>query len=115
MVLKGRVAFAAKGRRQPRLKAAQPARPPATSWARRLPRLLALAYFIEREIDAGRVRDFAEAARRIGLTRARTTQVMNLMLLSPGLQEAVLDGSLAIGERALRKAVREVLWASQAL
>lgn len=44
---------------------------------------LALAHTIQRAIDSGEIRDQAEAARRLGLTRARLTQILDLTLLAP--------------------------------
>ena len=56
----------------------------------RTARLLALAHHIDRLVEEGRLRDYAEAAGVLGLTRARVTQVMNLMLLAPEIQDAVV-------------------------
>ena len=55
-----------------------------------LARRLALAYYIEQLIDEGRLRDYADAARVLGVTRARMTQVMDLLLLPVPVQEDVL-------------------------
>lgn len=52
--------------------------------------MLALAHKIEDTIDRGVVRDRAEVARRLGLTRARLTQLMDLTLLAPDIQEQIL-------------------------
>src|SRR5450759_215481 len=51
---------------------------------------LALAHQIQRAIDRGEIRDQAEAARRLGLTRARLTQILDLTLLAPDIQEEIL-------------------------
>ena len=48
----------------------------------RVARLLALAHKIDSMIKDGELRDLAEAARVVGITRARMTQLMNLLLLS---------------------------------
>ena len=80
----------------------------------RITRLLALAHHIDGMIRSGELRDWAEAARLIGVTRARMTQIANLLLLAPDIQEAVLDvpcvvkGSDSITERQLREIVAEV-------
>ena len=37
------------------------------------------------------ITDYADAARRLNLTRARVTQITNLILLAPEIQEAILD------------------------
>jgi hypothetical protein len=41
-------------------------------------------------IRAGEIRDWAEAARLVGVTRARISQIARLMLLAPALQEEIL-------------------------
>ena len=43
-----------------------------------------------RKLDTGVVRNKAEIARREGITRARVTQVLGLLWLSPELQEKIL-------------------------
>ena len=45
--------------------------------------LLALAHQIDRMIRRGEIASLAEAARICGVTRARMTQITNLMLLAP--------------------------------
>ena len=47
--------------------------------------MLALAHKIQQAIDGGVVRDRAEVARRLGLTRARVTQLLDLALLAPDI------------------------------
>ena len=61
--------------------------------ASRAARRLALAYFIERAIDSGLMTDYADAARRLGVTRARLTQVMDSAVALVAVQEAVLVGA----------------------
>jgi hypothetical protein len=55
-------------------------------------------------IERGEVRDYADLARLGYVTRARLTQIMNLLLLAPDIQERVLFGLLSVGskERTLR-------------
>ena len=83
-------------------------------------RLLAFAHEIERRIRAGELDDLARAARVFGLTRARVTQIVNLMLLAPEIQEAILGmlpvtvGRDPITERTLRPVVAEPVWERQA-
>ena len=55
-------------------------------------RQLALAYWIDREIEAGNVRNYAEVARFLGLSRARLTHIMDLTLLPIPEQEELLLG-----------------------
>ena len=84
----------------------------------RVARLLALAHDIEARIDAGEFRDYADVARAHGLTRARLTQVMNLLLLAPSIQEdvlhlEVLPGREPISERDLRTVLASLVWDEQ--
>ena len=84
----------------------------------RVARLLALAHDIETRIEAGELRDYADVARAHGLTRARLTQVMNLLLLAPPIQEdvlhlEVLPGREPISERDLRRVLQSLVWEEQ--
>lgn len=94
----------------------QPA-PPAPA---RVAVLLVLAHTIERLIEQGEVRDQAEFARRLGITRARVSQILDLTLLAPSVQEAVLametiEGREPIGEHALREIYLYGAWPAQQL
>ncbi len=79
----------------------------------RAARMLALAHHVERLIDAGELAGYAEAARALGVTRARLTQVMNLLLLAPAIQARILDGKLEVSERRMRTVVAEAEWTVQ--
>ena len=89
------------------------ARPPKPNGPSRTARMLALAHYIERQIDDGTILDYASAACALGVTRARLTQVMNLLLLSPELQERVLTGEAALSERDLRRVSAKPDWNAQ--
>ena len=65
-----------------------PAPAPVSPVARRL----ALAYYVERCLDAGLIQSYAEAARKLGITRARMTQVMDLLILPAEEPERLLCG-----------------------
>ena len=54
-------------------------------------KLLALAHYYQKLIDEDGVKDYAEIARLTGTSRARITQIMNLTLLAPEIQEKILD------------------------
>jgi hypothetical protein len=56
----------------------------------RITRLLALAHRFERLVAEGTIADYADLARRGRVTRARLSQIMNLTLLAPDIQEAIL-------------------------
>ena len=70
-------------------KAPQAKRPPIG----RLPRItryMALAIYYEDLIRKGHVHDYAEIATLGHVTRARVTQIMNLRLLAPDIQEELI-------------------------
>ena len=56
----------------------------------RITRLMALAIKFQDMVDRGEVRDYADLARLGYVTRARLTQIMNLLLLAPEIQEQIL-------------------------
>ena len=73
---------------------------------------MALAIRFQDLVDSGTVRDYAELARLGGVTRARMTQIMNLLYLAPALQEQLLflPPIKRLNERNLRAVVRELDW-----
>jgi hypothetical protein len=46
--------------------------------------------------------DYADAARLLGMSRARMTQVMDLLGRAAETQEAILTGERTVSERELR-------------
>ena len=56
----------------------------------RITRLMALAIRIDNLIQNGEFYDYAEVARAGRITRARVTQIMNLLMLAPDIQEEIL-------------------------
>ena len=96
---------------------AKASKPAAASGPARVALMLALAHTIQRAIDRGEVRDQAEAARRLGVTPARVSQLLDLTLLAPAIQEAALGlsaaGSERVSERSLREVLRYDAWALQ--
>ena len=56
----------------------------------RIARLLALALRLEQLVRAGAVADYAALATLGHVSRARISQIMNLLLLAPDIQEALL-------------------------
>jgi DNA-binding transcriptional regulator YdaS (Cro superfamily) len=64
----------------------------------------------------GTVGDQRELAELMGLTRARVTQLLDLVLLAPDIQEQLLDGAVGterVTERALRPVVCVRCWEEQ--
>ena len=76
--------------------------PPPKPKCDRIARQLALAYLLEARPNA----------KVPGLSRARMSQVSDLALLSPRIQERILSGE-RIGARMIRAACREVEWGEQ--
>ena len=79
----------------------------------RTARMLALAHHVEDLVERVVLRDYADAARRLGMTRARMSQVMDLLMLAPGIQEGILTGRLSVSERALRAVLASSCWRDQ--
>ena len=99
--------------------APKPAEPEHQTRVPRVTQMLALAHRVDEMIRTGGLRDLADAARSMGLTRARVTQILNLLLLAPEIQEAILDlplvtaGQDQVSERWLRPIVAEPNWRKQ--
>lgn len=104
-----------KGRRGNRRSAATPKAPDPPRISR-IARLMALAIKFQDMVDRGEVRDYADLAQLGYVSRARITQIMNLLLLAPDIQERLLDGVLrqsVTSERHLRPVLRSLDWAAQ--
>jgi len=65
----------------------------------RITRYMALAIYYEDLIRQGHVHDYAEIATLGHVTRARVTQIMNLRLLAPDIQERLLLLNRIVGGR----------------
>lgn len=82
----------------------------------RVTRLLALAHKIDGMVRSGELKDLAHAAKVCGVTRARMTQIANLLVLAPEIQEEILrlpsvtKGRDAVTERSLRAIMAEPDW-----
>jgi hypothetical protein len=85
----------------------------------RLARLMALAIRMDGLVRDGEVADYADLARLGHVSRARVTQIMNLLLLAPDIQEAILflprteRGRDPIRERQIRPIAAELDWQRQ--
>lgn len=84
----------------------------------RVARLMALAIKFQDMVDRREVRDYAELARLGFVTRARLTQIMNLLLLAPDIQASLLlqDAEReGVPERLIRPLVAVPMWDHQRL
>lgn len=74
----------------------------------RISRLIALAIHMQDLVDKGEVTDYADLARLAHVSRARVTQIMNLLHLAPDIQSEILflpptnGGRPLIRERMVR-------------
>jgi hypothetical protein len=109
-----------RGRRSKReLREGEERSPVPTGVVPRVSRLMALAIRFDALIRDGTVADQAELARLGHVTRARVTQIMNLLNLAPDIQEDILflpvvkRGRDPVTERDLRPIVAVPDWRKQ--
>jgi hypothetical protein len=82
-------------------------------------RLMALAIKLQGMIDRGEIQDYVDIARLGYISRARASQIMNLTLLAPDIQEELVTwesaeaATAAIGEHHLCAITKHTLWAEQ--
>ena len=85
----------------------------------RVAKLLALAVRFEKLVKRGDIQDYADLARLGYVTRARITQIMNLLNLAPDIQEEILflpntmKGRDPILEKDLRPVAAVPHWSRQ--
>ena len=85
----------------------------------RVAKLLALAIRFEKLVKRGDIQDYADLARLGYVTRARITQIMNLLNLAPDIQEDILflpntmKGRDPILEKDLRPVAAVPHWSRQ--
>ena len=85
----------------------------------RVTRLLALALRFEQLLSAGTIADYAALARLGHVSRARISQIMNLLGLAPSIQEEILfwppvaRGRDPILLRQLQPLARTLDWSQQ--
>lgn len=82
----------------------------------RISRLMALAIKYQRMLDRGEVAGITELARLCHVTQPRMSQILNLNLLSPSIQEHLLfippteSGKPTMHEKKLRDVCAETDW-----
>ena len=80
---------------------------------------MALAIHFDQLRRKGEIADYAELARLGNVTRARVTQIMNLLMLAPEIQEQILflprldQGQGKVCLRDLQPVARVVTWREQ--
>lgn len=113
--------FVVPGRERALTAAGNASQPVSPGRVPRVARLMALAIRFDGLVREGAVSTQAELAAAGHVTRARVTQIMNLLHLAPDLQEAVLHlppvrtGRDPVTEHELRKVVAKVEWSDQRL
>lgn len=85
----------------------------------RIARMMALAIHLQGLVDTGEVKNFITLAHAGDVSRARITQIMDLNMLAPDIQEDILflpeinRGRDILNERMLRSVARHKLWGKQ--
>ena len=107
-----------RGRRRLRTGANPTTKPVEPGRIPRIARLMALAIHFDRLIRQGAVRDYADLARLGCVSRARISQIMDLLNLAPDIQEEILfrprkSKGEEITERRLRRVVAIPDWKEQ--
>ncbi len=101
---------------------AEPPPTPAPASSDRIPRiakLMALAIRCDQLLRSGAVPDATALARLARVSQPRMTQILNLTLLAPDIQERLLDlppvarGKSTLCEKSLRSVCAEIGWPAQ--
>lgn len=79
------------GRRAKKVVNAEPIESPPTTRIPRITKMMALAIRFDHLIKTGQVKDQAELAHLAHVSRARLTQIMDLLMLAPDIKEAILN------------------------
>jgi hypothetical protein len=85
----------------------------------RISRLMALAIRCEQILRSGTVPDASALARLAHVSQPRMTQILNLTLLAPDIQERLLfldpveEGKPGVSEKGLRRLCAEIGWGAQ--
>ena len=84
----------------------------------RIARLLVEAHQIQQAIQHQKYSDQADAARCLGLSRTRVTQLLSLTFLAPDIQDDILQLKAVnqkepVSEYEVRALCRHIIWAKQ--
>ena len=118
VVLKGKLHRIRRGNGHTFIQGDRPAPRPTVRKPARVARMLAFAHKLKQAIEAGEYEGQADAARHLGLTRARISQLLDLTRLDPRIQEEILflervDGVEPTSERSLRRMAKSHSWQKQ--
>ena len=105
-----------KKHQHPRGRRVSASKQPPAARIPRITRLMALAIKFQGMVDGGEVRDYADLARLGYVSRARITQIMNLLNLAPDIQEQLLflDPAIcSVRETHVRRLVAPDCWSDQ--
>lgn len=119
LTIQAKVHFRRGRRSRKKLRTGEERQPVSPGRIPRLSRLMALAIRFEGFVRDGVVADYAELARLGHVTRARMTQITNLLHLAPDIQEAILflppveQGRDPVTERDIRPIAAVADWRKQ--
>ena len=118
VVLKGKLHRVRRGNGHTFIQGDHPAPRPTVRKPARVARMIAFAHKVKQAIAAGEYEGQADAARELGLTRARVSQLLDLTRLAPDIQEEILfmnrvDGAEPMSERRLRDVSNSNDWKEQ--
>lgn len=95
----------------------EPPKPPGR--VPRISRMMALAIWFDELIRTGEVKNYAELARLGQVSRTRVSQIMNLLLLAPKIQENLLflplveNGTDTVRMKEIRTVAGTFSWCKQ--
>lgn len=88
----------------------------------KIARLLAMAHVVAAQVAAGELENYEAAAERYRVSKPRISQIMDLMLLAPDIQEQILFFTVTCGDDPISERDVRVLfhqtqgqWAAQRL
>ncbi len=81
----------------------------------RVGKTIALAHYFDNLIEEGYIENRSAIAAHLGISRARLSQIMLLLSISPNIVTRILQGGLSVSERRLRPIALEPSWKKQQL
>jgi hypothetical protein len=97
----------------------EPTTQPPVGRIPRIAKLMALAIHCDQLLRSGAVPDASTLARLAKVSQPRMTQILNLTLLAPDIQEKLLfldpvdERKAEVSEKGLRRVCKQVGWGSQ--